>query len=729
MTRDALTDAAAAIGVQVPAAVLDHVRWTAEVDVLAKEDFGLALRAAPSGLATLLIPGSARAARSVADLVKAFVGPSHARNRPAAAEVHTGDPFGDAIQALADGRPLQVLSVPAGHEKAYLQSLGRLLAVHYRMPPIAAQIVRPLAAILRDFEAAVARGDVAEAVALREQAWSTGRLSLVNRSFLDARVKAAEGDLDGLLDHVHRLRLVDLHLPGPVEHAVVDALGRRLLPTMADGDHDALVRAFREQVAPRFGPVFRDHRVAASPAARWAWVAHYLAINPVPAAALDEVADQAGEDERERLRSVIGGAGEHLPGTGELRMLGQAGENAAVFAAAHAGEDLPDDVRVDALTRSSAALGDPVREAQAQTILATQENEADDADADRAGGVRAREVQPCLSPFAGVDDWESWLRALFAHPDADDARKVLDKGAARWTERVGAGEHDLHNWSEYVEALAGEAAFRRALPLLVQAVLPEGPDAERLAAERADVCLAFTYAIAEDDEPGTAGLEALGDLAGALVATGLGTDDYADIIDRCETVYRRLSAPPRFARWVLDLTRAVLEGPAPLDDARDGAIRRFVALLLPDARRARPLVGGEVWTELAEMLEDVGGLEDTLPTVRAAAEAKSNDDAFSVLDGRTLLLHTLVESAAERARAYLESAADVRVLTDGSHVGGSQLREKAAKADLVVVASRAAKHAAFETIRPAAGDRLIYSRGKGWSSLVTAVTDALGRWR
>ena len=726
MTRDALTDAAAAIGVPVPASVLDHVRWTAEVDVLAKENFGLALRAAPTDLATVFIPGSARAARSVADLVKAFIGPSHARNRPAAAEVRTGDPFGDAVQALADGRPLQVLSVPAEHETAYLQSLSRLLAVHDRTPPIAAQIVRPLATILRDFEAAVARGDVAEAVALREQAWSTGRLSLVNRSFLDARVKAAEGDLDGLLDHVHRLRLVDLHLPGPVEHAVVDALGRRLLPPMTDRDRDALVRAFREQVAPRFGPVFRDHRVAASPAARWAWVAHYLAIDPVPAAALDEVVSQAGEDEREWLLSVIGGAGEHLPGTEELRMLAQAGENAAVFAAARVAADLPDDVRVDALTRSSAALGDPVRAAQAHAIVVTQEDEADNTGG--AGHARAHKVQPRPTPFADVDDWESWLRALFAHPDADDARKVVDNGAARWTERVLAGEHDLHGWSEYVEALAGEAAFRRALPLLVQAVLPEGPDAEQQAAERADVLLAFTYAIAEDDEPGTAGLEALGDLAGALVATGLGTDDYADIIDRCETVYRRLSAPPRFARWVLDLTRAVLEGPAPSDEARDGAIRRLVALLLPDARRARPLVGGEVWTELAEMLEDVGGLEDTLPTVRAAAEAKSDDDAFSVLDGRTLLLHTLVESAAERARAYLASAADVRVLTDSSHVGGSQLREKAAKADLVVVASRAAKHAAFETIRPAAGDRLIYARGKGWSSLVTAVTEALSRW-
>ncbi len=104
------------------------------------------------------------------------------------------------------------------------------------------------------------------------------------------------------------------------------------------------------------------------------------------------------------------------------------------------------------------------------------------------------------------------------------------------------------------------------------------------------------------------------------------------------------------------------------------------------------------------------------------------DDDNEAPCGVFVLLHTLVESAAERARAYLESASDVRVLTDSSHVGGSQLREKAAKADLVVVASRAAKHAAFEAIRPAASDRLTYARGKGWSSLVTAVREALSRW-
>ena len=128
--------------------------------------------------------------------------------------------------------------------------------------------------------------------------------------------------------------------------------------------------------------------------------------------------------------------------------------------------------------------------------------------------------------FAGVSDWGSWLEALFEHPDADDARKVLDAGSERWTEALRSSDDDLATWSEHIEALAGEATFRAAIPRLAQAILPQGPASTALAVRRVPVMLALTYAIAEDDAPGTGGLDALGDLADALLPTGLSADDY-----------------------------------------------------------------------------------------------------------------------------------------------------------------------------------------------------------
>ena len=62
---------------------------------------------------------------------------------------------------------------------------------------------------------------------------------------------------------------------------------------------------------------------------------------------------------------------------------------------------------------------------------------------------------------------------------------------------------------------------------------------------------------------------------------------------------------------------------------------------------------------------------------------------------------------------------------DDSKVASNQLRDRARRAAIVVVASKAAKHAAYDAIKAAAGDRLHYASGKGWSSLVTAVRQAL----
>ena len=197
------------------------------------------------------------------------------------------------------------------------------------------------------------------------------------------------------------------------------------------------------------------------------------------------------------------------------------------------------------------------------------------------------------------------------------------------------------------------------------------------------------------------------------------------VANRCEHVFRSLSAPPRLARWVVDVVRTVMYEPAPSDDHRADAASRLVGTLMPDAGRARPLIKAEAWLELAELLEEHPGLREALPVFRTAAEAQASEDAFAELKGRTVLLHSLVESAGERAKAYLQDQGAERVWVDSSHVGSDRLRDIASRADIVVVAAKAAKHAAYETIRSAAGDRLRYASGKGWSSLVTAVGEAL----
>ena len=305
MTRAAIAASAESLAGELPADVSARVRWTATVDAVPHDTFGVAVRRDPDELVIALIAGSPRSARTVAEMVRAFIGPSHAFNRRPQTVLQAGDPFGDEVWALAGDNGVQVLAAPPSGAKGCLAALARLVEVHERMPRTAVVAVRPLAPILRDFEGAVARGDIATAQTLRDEAWATGRLTLVNRSFLDARIIAAAGDPDAVLAHARRFRMADLPLPAPVEHDLIRALGVAFLVPIADDGRDALVGAFHDRIAPEFGAAFRDHRIAASPEARLAWVVHYLSLEAVPLAALREVLDQARDDERPALDSLV----------------------------------------------------------------------------------------------------------------------------------------------------------------------------------------------------------------------------------------------------------------------------------------------------------------------------------------------------------------------------------------------------------------------------------------
>ena len=69
-----------------------------------------------------------------------------------------------------------------------------MLAVRERQPQTATTVPRPLARILRDFEDAIERADLAAAANLVTEATATGRLSLVNQSLLESRILVASGD-------------------------------------------------------------------------------------------------------------------------------------------------------------------------------------------------------------------------------------------------------------------------------------------------------------------------------------------------------------------------------------------------------------------------------------------------------------------------------------------------------------------------------------------------------
>ena len=91
--------------------------------------------------------------------------------------------------------------------------------------------------------------------------------------------------------------------------------------------------------------------------------------------------------------------------------------------------------------------------------------------------------------------------------------------------------------------------------------------------------------------------------------------------------------------------------------------------------------------------------------------------------GSSVAIYSLMESAAARAAAIVRRwYPEVRVDTFAEKVATDALRYSARHADLMVIADKAAAHAATDAIKAARGRRFIqYARGKGTASLVEAV--------
>lgn len=112
------------------------------------------------------------------------------------------------------------------------------------------------------------------------------------------------------------------------------------------------------------------------------------------------------------------------------------------------------------------------------------------------------------------------------------------------------------------------------------------------------------------------------------------------------------------------------------------------------------------------------GLAETAPT--------ADDLAIRLADLR-IAIYTLTESSSRQAKTAIEqTVTSVKVDCNADHGGTARLRALAENADLFVMTSLSAKHAATDFIREHRGDRpLLYAQGRGFSSILRAIEDHL----
>jgi hypothetical protein len=211
-----------------------------------------------------------------------------------------------------------------------------------------------------------------------------------------------------------------------------------------------------------------------------------------------------------------------------------------------------------------------------------------------------------------------------------------------------------------------------------------------------------------------------GDLAGVTALTeivfrsGPEAHQYAELLEDLRSESSRWAGPDR-ATVVLDLADLLARAACPDEEAR---LRLAMALLRPlhdhlvrlepDEARFAAQLSGELGT----------GLE--WPEADQAGPGRALTDVPSL----NVLLYSLDEGVLARTAALLETlvpGAEVKLSHD--HVGTPRLRQHARGAELIVLATRCAKHAATGFIRSHArpSAQVVEADGSGSASMLRAV--------
>ncbi|MFA9201126.1 MAG: protein DpdD [Cypionkella sp.] len=321
-----------------------------------------------------------------------------------------------------------------------------------------------------------------------------------------------------------------------------------------------------------------------------------------------------------------------------------------------------------------------------------------------------------LTNIAPPKSWIAWLDRA-ADPAFANALDIARRGKDEW--EIGASACDPVAVGAFVAAL-------------------ERAQGDEIAADRTTQALPYLVAwLQRDDEFPRAALSpiygglltlfALGSARGAtiyessqvlvegLLASGLDQKAYRDLIADIDEIAGE-GFGVDMVYWVLELVESFMNAATPDASARETFLHRILARIVPIYGRltriqriAVRLLSSELgWSPPGTPVTDVEPADDGLA---------------SRLAGLRIAIYSLTESSSRQAKTVLEEISPtVTVDTNADHSGSPRLRALAENSDLFVMTWLSAKHAATDFIREHRGSRtLLYSQGKGFSSIVRAI--------
>ena len=663
---------------------------------------------------------TARGFRHLREELKAFLGPAYSDFAGQPTHLDPDFPSERVLAEVYGHHVVRLRVLPRDRDKV-AKRLALILRLRDDAPERGEEVPRPAGRVLADFDEAVRLGDEVAATVCIEELERNGQLDALNLLYLKIRAAEVGQRWQEVLDAAQRYGLYQTtRRPRRVSQAIVRAVYATELKCFEIA-HDAqgAVERYRDVVGPLVGPLLTTRRAFdcteadalfvmagvtkatsqadldktlvsfASSSLHERWNQALIDTLPEPTLASPELPiadDDSGATLEEARRLYWEGDLDHAWSMATILERNEAvvpllvicacdlGTLDAAKAALEAVESL-DDLAVESLQKRTRFASD----LDQLRLLVTPPN----TDSETTTVVDIPQ------------NWLEWALAIRDHQKWTEAAEVARRGADEWPATEFASPEKAVLFGEAIAELDNEG-FKRITESLPHLLLnlgrcPELPKQFGVGLERlTDIHLL-------DEAPGQLFFATLASLSDLTLQVGISADGYGRLLqESLEHIAESRSA--RF-EGLLDFLDVLVTHAAPDASLRTAVAGAIANLFVRFAHKADDLQVAL----LRQLLTDASC--DIPDSLRPSEDASAEASPLSYLAGKSVALYSLKETVLHRVATVLEAEiAGVKVSTFHDKAGGSKaLRAAARNADVFVVATAAASHAAtgfIEAERP-----------------------------
>jgi hypothetical protein len=622
-----------------------------------------------------------------------------------------------------------MLEVLPGQQQQVRRALELFAMLDVSRPRRELALSRPLGRLLREFEMAVlATAEDASQELLREIE-QTGQLSAQNILFLRIRRLAGLRQFDAILRLPELATLLAIRTPARVSASLLEAVYiTEIAGYEADGDTDGALQHFEHVVLRKYPALFKSRHGLQTPEAIKIFMLHTLAVRPDDAesrARLLASPDLSPADLQflERLAGLP-----ETPAPPETTL-----DDAASAALA---EDYDAALQIAARQPASTERAEllircafEIDSMDAIRAASDAFNNLDSAKQDalissRLYATLLAYISEAISGEAGAlaieapTSWTEWFQQAAEGRAVPNAIQIAERAVVEWSAED-FSTPDSRTVTGFLSRDIAPQAMRLvkdALPHFLQFI-------ERSAepARHRELLDDIAVLLMSEEDLGVADVQVVANLAGLILEIGLSAERYRQLVEDFCNLWERVDSPA-YLDAAIDMLDVLLTQACPNPGVREALFRKLIASFQRWQRRIRP----DQWALLAELASELGASE-VVNAIRPPAGEHGLAPAAPARDalaGKTIAIYTLADAAAARAGEFLtRNFDDVAVEVSNDHVASDRLRALARAADIFVVATRSAKHAAttfIEAQRPP-GRPTLYAAGKGSASLLRAV--------